>query len=148
MKFLGFVLVLFSSAAAFAFLPTEKDFLPLECGSVSTTVQSTVQSADEVGITDVCVGYMGAINARKVFNAVSFRLTDGSEQIFHIVDSANILIAYKSGQTRSNFFLKNDEGLEAIMHLTRERVLIRSVEGAIGSLPYQVNDFEKTGWAQ
>lgn len=125
-------------SSAHAMVQPEGAFVPSYCGHQSFTANSS-----KYDVREVCVGSITAATGEANIPAIGFSLSDGTQRIYRIVKTANLLIALNSGDTKSIFYLESQDGHKATMRVLRNpNGAIANVSGTLGEAAYIVKDFQ------
>lgn len=130
-----------TASSAHALLKTPGSFVPVQCGSQEYAGN---QENLEIDINQVCLGeVLGGENAADE-SAVSFRLTDGAEEVYFVSHTTSHLVATRSGAVSTLFHLVNADGEQATMKVVQAKSgEVQSVSGEIKGVTYFVPSLQE-----
>jgi hypothetical protein len=101
------------SVSSNAMLQPPGTFIPTQCGV--QTYETSVEGSTPIAA--ICVGeVVGEANAAPV---VTFRMADGTDKVFRVDSTSNLLIALRSGHVKALLQLVNESGERASMKVVR-----------------------------
>jgi hypothetical protein len=127
-------------------------FVPAECGiqgsaasakKISTT--ATLNSAESgsasvAAIEEICVGRISGSGD----SAVQFRFENGDSELLRVASTSNLLVALKTRDIKSMFYLVGQDGQRATMKVIQTRDgFIKSVAGELKTATYFVPEMQQ-----
>lgn len=126
-SFAALTLATVFASSAHALIQEPGAFIPARCGNSSDEVSF------EVSVQSACVGKISGSNFSNPIlggGAVALKLTDGTERIFRVTQTASPLMAYANGSTVVTFFLESEDGARASMKILKSND--GEIQNAIG----------------
>ncbi|MES2962612.1 MAG: hypothetical protein V4760_01900 [Bdellovibrionota bacterium] len=121
MKFAAMIITVLFGLSAQAMMHPVGTFVPAQCG---------IQTGFVGNVRAVCVGMIVGEEGR----IVQFKLKDNTLKNYKVADQQNMMVALRSGNTKSMLFLVGPNGEKASMKV------IQTAEGEITSAQGQLED--------
>lgn len=108
-------------------------FIPSECG------ESQSIEGQPVTVSEVCIGQLTGSHEA----AVTFEFSSEELQVFRVARMASLLVALRSGDIMTNYYLIDENGIQTTMKVVKSRDgFVKSVAGKVHGVDYHVPAME------